>query len=229
MEITSRTDLERILGWTGWEASVATSHRRRWDYRGSGAHTDVTSRGVSRADCGHVARAYLSVTTPPNGGLSDDGTMMKCRQPFGRRPGPLTQALRRERRIDARAFGLFPELMDPRPAARPRFLRPVPPPVEGQGRRSAVRGYVAQRRNRFYAVIYEGIDPVTGRERRRLSRSLCLTEDSASGGFSCDRTDLRRRYALLPGKLLSDSLNRFRGAFVSSVRPSGNPRDTFLE
>jgi integrase len=30
-----------------------------------------------------------------------------------------------------------------------------------------VRGYVAQRRNRFYAVIYEGIDPITGRERRR--------------------------------------------------------------
>ena len=25
-----------------------------------------------------------------------------------------------------------------------------------------MRGYVAQRRNRFYAVIYEGIDPITG-------------------------------------------------------------------
>ena len=30
-----------------------------------------------------------------------------------------------------------------------------------------MRGYVAQRRNRFYAVIYEGIDPITGHERRR--------------------------------------------------------------
>ena len=30
-----------------------------------------------------------------------------------------------------------------------------------------MRGYVAQRRDRFYAVIYEGIDPITGRERRR--------------------------------------------------------------
>ena len=30
-----------------------------------------------------------------------------------------------------------------------------------------MRGYVAKRRNRFYAVIYEGIDPITGRERRR--------------------------------------------------------------
>ncbi len=30
-----------------------------------------------------------------------------------------------------------------------------------------MNGYVAQRRGRFYAVIYEGLDPVTGRERRR--------------------------------------------------------------
>lgn len=30
-----------------------------------------------------------------------------------------------------------------------------------------MRGYVAKRRNRFYAVIYEGVDPITGRERRR--------------------------------------------------------------
>jgi len=28
-------------------------------------------------------------------------------------------------------------------------------------------GYVAQRRGRFYAVIYEGRDPVTGKEIRR--------------------------------------------------------------
>ena len=30
-----------------------------------------------------------------------------------------------------------------------------------------MHGYVTQRRGRFYAVIYEGLDPVTGRERRR--------------------------------------------------------------
>ena len=34
-------------------------------------------------------------------------------------------------------------------------------------RRTMMNGYVAQRRGRFYAVIYEGLDPVTGRERRR--------------------------------------------------------------
>jgi hypothetical protein len=30
-----------------------------------------------------------------------------------------------------------------------------------------VQGYVVAKGNRFYAVIYEGIDPFTGRERRR--------------------------------------------------------------
>jgi hypothetical protein len=30
-----------------------------------------------------------------------------------------------------------------------------------------MHGYVTQRRGRFYAVIYEGLDPVTGREIRR--------------------------------------------------------------
>ena len=29
-----------------------------------------------------------------------------------------------------------------------------------------MRGYVAKKRGHFYAVIYEGIDPITGRERR---------------------------------------------------------------
>jgi hypothetical protein len=29
-----------------------------------------------------------------------------------------------------------------------------------------MRGYVTQKGNRWYAVIYEGLDPITGRERR---------------------------------------------------------------
>jgi hypothetical protein len=37
----------------------------------------------------------------------------------------------------------------------------------GRKELTAMRGYVAKRRDRFYAVIYEGIDPITGRERRR--------------------------------------------------------------
>ena len=30
-----------------------------------------------------------------------------------------------------------------------------------------MRGYVVERDSRFYAVIYEGRDPISGRERRR--------------------------------------------------------------
>ena len=30
-----------------------------------------------------------------------------------------------------------------------------------------VQGYVVTKGDRFYAVIYEGVDPITGRERRR--------------------------------------------------------------
>jgi hypothetical protein len=30
-----------------------------------------------------------------------------------------------------------------------------------------MNGYVARKGNRWYAVIYEGLDPVTGREIRR--------------------------------------------------------------
>ena len=30
-----------------------------------------------------------------------------------------------------------------------------------------MKGYVARKGDRYYAVIYEGLDPLTGRERRR--------------------------------------------------------------
>jgi hypothetical protein len=30
-----------------------------------------------------------------------------------------------------------------------------------------MRGYVARKGDRYYAVIYEGTDPLTGRDRRR--------------------------------------------------------------
>jgi hypothetical protein len=36
-----------------------------------------------------------------------------------------------------------------------------------QRKENNVNGYVAKRRGRFDAVIYEGLDPITGRERRR--------------------------------------------------------------
>jgi hypothetical protein len=40
-------------------------------------------------------------------------------------------------------------------------------PILGAGRRNIVKGYVAHKGDRWYAVIYEGLDPVTGREIRR--------------------------------------------------------------
>lgn len=33
-----------------------------------------------------------------------------------------------------------------------------------------MKGYVANKGGRWYAVIYEGLDPVTGRERSELAR-----------------------------------------------------------
>ena len=30
-----------------------------------------------------------------------------------------------------------------------------------------MKGYVARKGNRWYAVVYEGVDPATGRERRK--------------------------------------------------------------
>ena len=30
-----------------------------------------------------------------------------------------------------------------------------------------MKGFVARRGGQFYAVVYEGLDPVTGKERRR--------------------------------------------------------------
>ena len=43
-----------------------------------------------------------------------------------------------------------------------------------------MKGYVSRKGNRWYAVIYEGIDPVTGRERRSwhpagIERCRCRT------------------------------------------------------
>jgi hypothetical protein len=42
-----------------------------------------------------------------------------------------------------------------------------------------VKGYVVRKGSRFYAVIYEGVDPLTGRERRRwhpAGESRCEAE-----------------------------------------------------
>src|SRR5690606_27775906 len=40
------------------------------------------------------------------------------------------------------------------------------PPGSGRTGGPAMQGHVARKRDRYYAVIYEGLDPVTGKERR---------------------------------------------------------------
>lgn len=62
------------------------------------------------------------------------------------------------------------------------------------GRETHLRGYVAKRRGRFYAVIYEGIDTITGRERRQWhpagtdrERAELLAARLAAERGSCNR------------------------------------------
>ena len=43
-----------------------------------------------------------------------------------------------------------------------------------------MQGYVARKGERFYAVIYEGRDPISGRERRRwYPAGLCRDDATA--------------------------------------------------
>ena len=44
--------------------------------------------------------------------------------------------------------------------------RSTGPRRSGDDKESTLHGYVTCKRDRYYAVIYEGLDPVTGRERR---------------------------------------------------------------
>lgn len=41
-----------------------------------------------------------------------------------------------------------------------------------------MKGYVARKGDRWYAVIYEGLDPVTGRERRSWHAAGTSREDA---------------------------------------------------
>jgi integrase len=54
-----------------------------------------------------------------------------------------------------------------------------------------MRGYVARKGDRFYAVIYEGIDPITGRERRRWHPAG--TDRAAAEEIATELAERRRR------------------------------------
>lgn len=52
-----------------------------------------------------------------------------------------------------------------------------------------MQGYVARKGDRFYAVIYEGTDPITGRERRRWHRAG--TDRAAAESIAHDLAERR--------------------------------------
>ncbi len=53
-----------------------------------------------------------------------------------------------------------------------------------------MQGYVARKGDRYYAVIYEGIDPLTGRERRRWHPAG--TDRATAETLACDLAERRR-------------------------------------
>ena len=76
-----------------------------------------------------------------------------------------------------------------------------------------MKGYVARKGNRWYAVIYEGIDPITGKERRSWH---------PAGPSRADAERLAARVATSP-----DATTRCRGCArsVPSSRAGGSPCD----
>jgi integrase len=87
-----------------------------------------------------------------------------------------------------------------------------------------MNGYVAQRRGRFYAVIYEGLDPVTGRERRtwhpagtdraaaeRLAARLAIEEQGRADQVRALTFGAYLTGQWLPGKRLQLATSTYRG------------------
>jgi hypothetical protein len=98
-------------------------------------------------------------------------------------------------------------------------------PIVGTGRKGNVmNGYVAQRRGRFYAVIYEGLDPVTGRERRtwhpagtdraaaeRLAARLAIEEQGRADEVRALTFGAYLTGQWLPSKKLQLAASTYRG------------------
>ena len=87
-----------------------------------------------------------------------------------------------------------------------------------------MNGYVAQRRGRFYAVIYEGLDPVTGRERRtwhpagtdragaeRLAARLAIEEQGRTEAVRALTFGAYLTGQWLPGKKLQLAATTYHG------------------
>ncbi len=87
-----------------------------------------------------------------------------------------------------------------------------------------MNGYIAQRRGRFYAVIYEGLDPVTGKERRtwhpagtdraaaeRLASRLAAEEQGRADAVRSLTFGAYLTVQWLPGKKLQLAASTYRG------------------
>lgn len=87
-----------------------------------------------------------------------------------------------------------------------------------------MNGYVAQRRGRFYVVIYEGRDPVTGKERRtwhpagtdraeaeRLAKTLAAKENKRIGAVRSLTFGAYLTSQWLPAKKLHLATSTYRG------------------
>ena len=87
-----------------------------------------------------------------------------------------------------------------------------------------MKGYVRQRGDRYYAVIYEGRDPVTGKERRswhpagtdrseaeRLAAKLATTETSRLGAVRALTFGAYLTGQWLPGKRMHLATSTYRG------------------
>ena len=87
-----------------------------------------------------------------------------------------------------------------------------------------MKGYVAQRRGRFYAVIYEGRDPVTGKERRtwhpagtdrakaeRIAARLAAEENNRLGAVRSLTFGAYLTSQWLPAKKLQLATSTYRG------------------
>ena len=87
-----------------------------------------------------------------------------------------------------------------------------------------MNGYVARRRGRFYAVIYEGRDPITGKELRRwhpagtdraeaeaLARKLAAKEQQRLGASRSLTFGAYLTSQWLPAKKLHLATSTYRG------------------
>ena len=101
-----------------------------------------------------------------------------------------------------------------------------------------MQGYVARKGDRYYAVIYEGIDPITGRERRRWHPAGTDRADAETARRrarrrrreTTDTSDLRLTVAVyltqrwLPSKQLTSADKHVR-RIPAQHRPPRHARD----